>query len=130
MPLWFVSCQRRNEAKIPSRGPIQPSPLPPFTGLSYSANARKPFGVAEGGCGVKLPNNSVPLSIVPLPLRSKASQASSESAAVHAHLSDVPSLSRSNATPLEPSVRSKPLPAISSRIGLPLQIYLQVISSM
>jgi hypothetical protein len=36
-----------------------PSPLPPFSGLSNSAKARKPLGVCELGCGVKLPNSSV-----------------------------------------------------------------------
>ncbi len=36
----------------------------------------------RAGCGVKLPNSSEPFSIKPLPLRSRASQASSEPAAV------------------------------------------------
>src|SRR3989440_9464316 len=50
------------------------SPLPPLAGLSYSASARNPFrGVPAGGtgCGVKLPNNSLPPSIMPFPLRSR-----------------------------------------------------------
>src|SRR2546428_14152249 len=36
-----------------------PSPLPPYSGLSYWANARNPFLSVPGGglgCGVKLPN--------------------------------------------------------------------------
>ena len=72
-------------AKTASRLSITPSPLPPLAGRSKTASARKPLGSSPAGgagCGVKLPNNSCPLSIAPLPLRSKASHASSAPAAV------------------------------------------------
>jgi len=61
--------------------------------LVIFANAMKPFfgSPGRGACGVKLPNNSVPSSMVPLPLRSSASHASSEFAVVHPRLSAVPS---------------------------------------
>src|SRR6266404_9744586 len=120
MPLWLVSCQRRNEEKMASRRSIIPSPLPPFAGLSYSARARKPFLISPlggGGCGAALPNNSVALSIVPLPFLSSTSHASSVFVAVHAVRIIVP-LPSSKLTPLTASVRSKPLPWTSIRIGV------------
>jgi hypothetical protein len=70
---------------------ILPSPLPRLTGLSNSARARNPLGLAEGGCGVKLPNSSRPLSIVPLPFLSRARKASSEPRAVQPRCSALPS---------------------------------------
>src|SRR5690242_12036711 len=82
IPLWFVSCQSLRLEKIASRLSITPSPLPPFSGLSNSASARNPLGSDDGTCGLKLPNNSVPLSIVPLLLRSSTSQAFVEPGAV------------------------------------------------
>src|SRR5437762_31863 len=94
------------------------SPLPPFTGLSYLASARKPFGVEVGGCGVKLPNNSTPLSIIPFPLRSRTSQASSAAAVVQPRLSLVPSELRSKPTPFAALVSEKPSPLTSIIIGL------------
>src|SRR6266404_5402734 len=68
-----MSCHRRNLAKIASQLSMIPSPLPPYSGLSYWANARNPFlsiSGGGGGCGVKLPKSSVPLSIVLFPLPS------------------------------------------------------------
>src|ERR1051325_8892298 len=99
MPLWFVSCHSRNDEKISSRLSMTPSPFPPFADLSYSAKARKPFPLREAGCDVKLPKSSVPLSIVPLQLRSNASHASSDVDAVQESLSFVLSLFKSNLTP-------------------------------
>src|SRR6266481_9452532 len=97
---------------------ITPSPLPPFAGLSYSARARNPFGVAEGGCGVTSPNNSRPFSINPLPSRSSASHASSAPDKVQARLSAAPSPSRSKFTPSAAFVNEKPSPKTSTIIGL------------
>src|SRR5438876_5835056 len=100
---------------------MTPSPLPPFHDLSYRASARNPFRVAPAGAegwGLVLPNTSLPLSIVPLPLRSKTNQASSEPAAVQESLSFVPSLFKSKFTPPVASVRSNPLPATSMTIGV------------
>src|SRR5205085_7223583 len=119
-PLWLVSCHSRKDEKIASRLSITPSPLPPCTGLSYSARARKPFfscPAGGSGCGVKLPNNSAPLLITPSPLRSSASHASSAPAAVHESLSALPSPSRSKLTPPAASVSAKPFPATSMRMG-------------
>src|SRR5712691_9310251 len=76
-----------------SRLSIIPSPFPPFAGLSNSANARKPFGFGEFGCGVALPNSSRPLSTAPLPKKSKL-------------------------TPPVASVRSNPFPEISMSMGV------------
>src|SRR5215217_8028237 len=98
-----------------------PSPFPPFCGLSCSARARKPLRKTPGGgagWGLKLPNNSPPLSIVPFPFRSSTRNASSDPDAVHAVVSPTPSLSRSKLTPEAGSVRSNPLPVTSMRIGL------------
>src|ERR1051325_445521 len=121
-PLWFASCHRRSSGKILSLLSILPSPLPPFSDLSYSARARKPLGVAEKGCGVLLPNNSVPSSMVPLLLRSRARNASSEPGAVHETLCGTPLLLRSNITPDVKSVSSKPFPEMSINIGLTQQL--------
>src|SRR5215207_249730 len=99
---------------------MTPSPLPPFCALSYSARARKPLRempVAGSGCGVKLPNSSLPLSIVPLPLRSSTRNASSEASDVHASCSFSPSLSKSKLTPPSVSVSRKPFPRTSISIG-------------
>src|ERR1700730_5210762 len=96
--------------------------FPPFSGLSYSARARKPFfswPTGGSGWGVKFPKSSCPLSIVPLPLRSRASHASSEPTLVHAILSLPPMLLRSKSTPDAALVRLKPLPSTSRRIGEP-----------
>src|SRR5437660_12805793 len=122
MPLWFVSCHNRSCENIASRLSMTPSPLPPFSGLSYSASARNPFGVEDGGCGVKLPNNSAPLSMVPLLFLSSTRKASSEPPAVQASLSLAPFELRSKLTPPAASVKTKPLPATSIRIGLPAQL--------
>ena len=59
-----------------------PSPFPPFSGLSYTARARKPFGSLEGGCSVTLPKSSAPLSILPFPFLSRARKAFVEPGAV------------------------------------------------
>src|SRR5260370_13021500 len=121
MLLGFVFAESRSEEKRVSRLSITRSLLPPLSGLSYSASARKPFLNSPGGgagWGVKLPNNSPPLSIMPLPLRSRASHASSAAAAVHDKFSLTPSLSRSNRTPPLASVRSNPFPKTSSKIGV------------
>src|SRR2546423_1468220 len=96
---------------------MNPSSLPPFVGLSYSARARKPFVSEVADCGVKLPNNSVPLSIVPLPFRSSTSQASSELALVQDRCSSFRSLLRSKLTPPVASVKSKLWPPTLIRIG-------------
>src|SRR5258705_10816410 len=120
MPLWFVSCHRRSDEKIASRWSTTSSPFPPFSVLSYSVRARKPFFSSPAGgpgCGVKLPKSSCPLSIVPLPLRSKVSQASSEPEAVQERPSGVPSLFMSNSTPAVRSVKLNPLPNTSMTIG-------------
>jgi hypothetical protein len=69
---------------------INPSPFPPLTALSNSARAKKPFFSLDAGCGVKLPKSSEPLSIVPLPFRSNASQAWSDPDLVHEILSLTP----------------------------------------
>src|SRR5215216_31982 len=108
---------------------INPSLFPPFTLLSYSASARKPFAsspVGGVGCGVKLPNNSRPLSTVPLPLRSKANHASSDPEAVHDQALGMPLPSKSKLTPPFLSVRLNPLPIISTRIGDPTNSQQQV----
>lgn len=81
-------------------------------------------------CGVKLPNNSVPLVITPSPLRSKASHASSVSGAVHDNRSLMPLLSRSKFTPLTVLVRSKPLPETSTRTGDGGQENMQLLSKI
>ncbi len=113
----MVSCQRRRLAKMASLLFISPSPFPPFSSLSYSARPRNPFCAADGGCGVKLPNSSPTLSTVPLSLRSRASQASSEPTAVQDNSSFVPSALMSNKTPPFPFVRLSPLPATSMTTG-------------
>src|SRR2546423_2175333 len=132
-PLWSVTCHSRKEEKMLSPLLIIPSPLPPRSGLSYSASAMNPLRsmpAGGSGCGVKLPNNSWPLSTTPLPLRSKASQASSEPVAVHDNFSLKPSLLRSKFTPPAPSVRSIPLPRMSITMGLVGLAHLQVHGSM
>src|ERR1700754_1738246 len=133
MPLWFVSCQRRRCVKILSRSSISLSPLPPLAGLSNSANARKPFLLLAAGCGVKSPNNSEPVSTVPLPLRSSASQASSEPAMVQPRRSLVPFPFRSKSTPSIAAVSAMPSPLISITIGEPPQVsqprHVQVVKS-
>src|SRR5437870_3353111 len=101
---------------------VIPSPLPPFSGLSNSASAAKPFRLFDRGCGVKLPNNSRPLSTVPFPLRSSTRKASSEPAAVQARRSAVPLLLMSKLTPRAASVRLNSLPRISMSIGLSQQV--------
>src|SRR5262249_15754272 len=121
MPLWFLSCHRRSLEKTESLLSIRLSPFPPFAGLSNSASARNPFfNFPAGGigCGVTLPNNSAPLSILPLPLRSNASQASTDPGAVHENRLLTPKLDKSNSTPPDASVKLNPLPAISIRIGV------------
>jgi hypothetical protein len=120
MPLWLTSCHKRRDAKIKSRLVILPSLFPPFAVLSYSASARNPFFSCPSGgegCGVKFPNSSVPLSIEPLPLRSKANHASSELVEVHAKRRGVPLPTRSKTTPFSELVRLNPLPFTSTRIG-------------
>src|ERR1041385_825875 len=81
-PLWFLSCHNRSCEKTASLELMKPSPLPPRDGLSKSASARNPLGSADDGCGDALPKSSLPSSIVPFPLRSSASHASSELAIV------------------------------------------------
>src|SRR5260370_5010515 len=98
---------------------ITPSPFPPFAGLSYSAKARNPFRSTPGGgggCAVRFPNNSVPLSMTPLPFRSSASHASSDPAAVQESFSFLPSLLKSKLTPLAAFVSANPSPATSTKI--------------
>src|SRR6185503_15581148 len=95
---------------------------PPLIDLSYSVKARKPFlysPAGGAGCGVKLPNNSDPLSTKPLPFRSNTNHASSDSAVVQESFSLKPSLSKSNSTPVSLPERLKPFPATSITIGLP-----------
>src|SRR5438093_8720071 len=102
MPLWFVSCHNRSDEKILSVLFIKPSPLPPLAGLSNSLRARNPFFSLPnggGGCDVKLPNNSRPLSIVSFLFLSNASQASSEPGAVQDRCSVDPSPFKSKLTP-------------------------------
>src|SRR2546423_4939712 len=115
-----MSCHRHRLENIESRLSITPSRFPPFAGLSYSARARNPFGPTPcggRGWGVKFPNNSLPLSMAPLSLRSRTSQASSEPDAVHAKRSAPPLLSRSKLTPPAASVRAKPSPERSIITG-------------
>src|SRR5579875_3349274 len=107
-----------------------PSPVPPFSGRSNTASAKKPFfSWPSGGCGciVLFPNNSAPLSILPLPLRSNASQAFPEFFAVHDTRSCMPVPERSNLTPCSRSVSENPLPPTSIMIGVcPLQHQLSI----
>ena len=117
-----MPCHKRSLEKSASRLSITPSPFPPSLGESSSARARKPFGCPDGSWDVKLPNSSLPLSIVPFPFRSNARNASSDLGAVQAVRSVVPSLLRSNSTPPLGSVRSNPLPSISIRTGLPRHV--------
>src|SRR5882724_57071 len=127
IPLWFVSCHKRSEPNTESLVVICPSLSPPFSVLSYSARARKPFfssPAGGSGCGVKLPNTSAPLSMTPLPFRSSVSQASSLPAAVQDRCSAVPSTLRSKFTPPALSVNEKPSPFTSISTGLP-PIHLQ-----
>src|SRR2546425_4606706 len=128
-----MSCHRRNLEKMASRLSMIPSPLPPYSGLSYWANARNPFLSVPGGglgCGVKLPNISVPLSILPLPVRSRTSHASPDPGDDHANLSAEPSPSRSKFTPSARLVKSNPLPATSIRIGEEQPVLLTVPSGL
>jgi hypothetical protein len=121
IPLWFRSCHSRRFENTASLLSMSPSPLPPFSGLSYSARARNPFHFwpwGGFGCGVKLPNSSVPLSMMPFAFRSRASHASSEPKAVQETRSAFPSLSRSKFTPPDASVRLKPFPEMSMVIGV------------
>lgn len=118
IPLWLRSNHNRNDGYIVSSALISPSLFPPFWGLSSSASARKPLGFEDIGWEVKFPNNSPPSSMVPLLLRSKQSQASSERASVQASFSLIPSRFKSKFTPLFPLVRSKPFPAVSKIKGL------------
>src|SRR6185295_6868353 len=124
MPLWLASCHNRSDVKIESLRSITPSLLPPFAGLSNSASAIKPLGLVELGCGVKLPNSSCPLSILPLPFLSRAKNASSEFIAVHAIGSAKPLELRSKLVPCCGSVKSNPLPEMSMRMGLELQTHM------
>src|SRR6516162_7540386 len=64
-----------------------------------------------------LPNISLPLSTLPSPFRSKTSQASPDSAAVHESLMGVPVPKKSNIIPSDGLVRSKPFPVVSITIG-------------
>src|SRR6266496_3966692 len=96
---------------------ILPSLFPPLLGLSYSARTRNPFGAADAGCGVILPNSSAPLSIRPFPLRSRTRKALVELAAVHAICNGTPSLRILKITPPEVLVVEKPLPSTSMMIG-------------
>src|SRR5262249_31885836 len=98
-PSWFVSRQSLSSEKTASRLSITPSSLPPRKGLSYSANARNPFGSEEVVCGVTLPNNSLPLSMSPLPFRSSTNHASSDSAEVQEIWSACPLPKKSKTTP-------------------------------
>ena len=66
---------------------------------------------------VKLPNNSCPVSIVPLPLRSRTSQASSELGVVQATRKGEPFARMSKSTPPAASVSLKPLPETSIKTG-------------
>src|SRR6185369_463055 len=118
IPLWLASCHKRNDEKITSLLSIVRSPLPPFTGSSKSASAKKPLGLGDAGCGVAFPNSSLPPSIVPFPLRSKASQESSEPALVQESLSLIPSLFRSKLTPPAAPVRLNPSPFTSITMGV------------
>jgi hypothetical protein len=116
-----MSCHNLSEANMASCLSITSSPFPPFGDLSNSARAIKPLGLTFGGgagCGVKFPNNSAPLSIVPLPLRSSARKASSDPDAVHDKCSAVPLLSRSKSTPPGTLVRLNPSPKMSTRTGV------------
>src|SRR5207249_4942895 len=70
-----------------------------------------------GGCGVKFPNSSPPLSINPLPFRSRTSQASSEPANVQEYFSLKPSALRSKNTPSAKLVNAKSLPSTSITTG-------------
>ena len=83
-----------------------------------NSTARKPFGLAERGCGVTAPNSSLPLSIRPLPFLSNAKNASSELASVQENLYGLPVASGSNITPLLALVRLNPFPAMSTMIGV------------
>src|SRR5438270_12121798 len=99
---------------------IIPSPLPPFSGLSYSARARKPLGCGDGGCAVKLTNNSLPLVIRPLPSRSRSRKALAVPGAVQAICMGFPVPVMSNRTPFRALVSRNPLPVTSMIIGLQL----------
>src|SRR6478672_10503031 len=101
---------------------MSPSLLPPFAALSNSARARNPFLLLADGCAVKSPNNSEPLSIAPLPLRSSASQASSAPALVQPKRSRVPLPFKSKSTPSLTPVSVMPSPLISSTTGEPPQV--------
>src|SRR5258705_12116753 len=121
-PLWLIFCHSRRFWKIASFLLITPSLLPPFSALSNSASAKNPFFLCTFGCGVRSPNNSWPLSIVPLPLRSSANQASSVLPAVHDNRSRVPLPFRSKRTPWLTAVIANPSPLTSIRIGEPPQV--------
>src|SRR5205807_1076802 len=128
MPLWFKSCQRRNEEKMASVLSITPSALPPFSIWSYTARARKPLRACPAGgtgCAVKFPKSSVPLSIMPFPFRSNTRNASSVTLDVQETCSELPSPLRSKFTPFAKSVKEKPSPLTSIKIGLSLT-HLQV----
>src|SRR5687768_12726293 len=79
----------------------------------------KPFFSLDCGWDVKLPNSSEPSSIMPLPFRSNASQASSVPEDVHEILSLTPSGLRSKFTPPTASVTLKPFPKTSINTGHP-----------
>jgi hypothetical protein len=94
-----------------------PSPLPPFSGLSYSAKAKKPLGEGDFGWTVKLPNSSVPSSILPLWFRSRARNAFRDPEAVQAIWTGWPSPRMSNRTPFAADVRWNPSPPVSTMTG-------------
>src|SRR5213080_1194650 len=120
MPSWFVSIHKRNEEKTASRESMMPSPLPPLFESSYTARAAKPLGVLEAGCGVKLPNNCLPLWTKPSP-PGKTKKALLEFAAVQPICTGwfVPEMS--NNTPPAAVVRLKPFPLTSMTTGEVLQ---------
>src|SRR5262249_59047277 len=119
MPSWFSSIHSNKREKPASPASMIPSPLPPFSGLSNSERDRNPFGIEVLGWGVWLPKSSVPLSIVPLPLRSRARKALRDPAAVQAICTGLPSPRMSKCTPFCELVSAKPWPVVSMMIGLP-----------
>src|ERR1044072_416905 len=121
-PLWFSSCHSFTLPKTASCWLILPSEFPPKAAVSYCASARTPFISSPsggGGCEVTLPNNSRPLSIVPLLFLSSASHESSEPAAIQENCRGVPLPSRSNSTAFSALVMAKPFPKTSPPAGDP-----------
>src|SRR5712664_3730495 len=120
MPSWLVSIHKRNDANMASRESMMPSPFPPFLGSSNTASAAKPFGVVEGGCGVKLPNSCLPFWTSPS-APGRARNALFEPEAVQPIWIAVPVPAMSKRTPLAALVRWNPFPLTSRIIGLPPQ---------